>query len=265
MFQIENGREHFFQWDANQRLIISDASISEVHFYNGTEDSALVSEVYEKDNRRVVNVPNILLQDSWVIHAYAYLNDYTKVEERFKVIARAKPADYVYTETEVLNYNTLADRIDTINENIGASVEDYLKKNPVEVDLSNYALKSEIPTNVSAFTNDVGYLTEHQSLTNYYTKTEVDALTSDFITSIPAEYITESELDAKGYITEQQDLSAYALKSEIPSLDGYAKTADLSAYALKSEIPDVSAYQTEAQVIALIQSNMPASGDEVSY
>lgn len=122
-----------------------------------------------------------------------------------------------------------------------------------------------VPTKVSAFENDAGYLTEHQSLTNYYTKTEVDALTSDFITSIPAEYITESELDAKGYITEQQDLSAYALKSEIPSLDGYAKTADLSVYALKSEIPDVSAYQTEAQVIALIQSNMPASGDEVSY
>ena len=102
MFQIENGREHFFQWDANQRLIISDASISEVHFYNGTEDNALVCEVYEENNRRVVNVPNILLQDSWVIHAYAYLNDYTKVEERFKVIERAKPANYVYTETEVL-------------------------------------------------------------------------------------------------------------------------------------------------------------------
>ena len=265
MFQIENGREHFFQWDANQRLIVNDPSISEVHFYNGTEDNALVCEVYEKDNRRVVNVPNILLIDSWVIHAYAYLNDYTKVEERFKVFARAKPANYVYTETEVLNYNTLADRIDNVNNNIGASVEDYLQKHPVEVDLSNYALKSEIPTNVSAFANDAGYLTDHQSLTNYYTKTEVDALTSDFITSIPAEYITESELDAKGYITEQQDLSAYALKSEIPSLDGYAKTADLSVYALKSEIPDVSAYQTEAQVIALIQSNMPASGDEVSY
>ena len=181
MFQIENGREHFFQWDANQRLIISDASISEVHFYNGTEDSALVCEVYEEDNRRVVNVPNILLIDSWVIHACAYLNDYTKVEERFKVFARAKPADYVYTETEVLNYNTLADRIDNVNNNIGASVEDYLTKNPVEVDLSNYALKSEIPTlptNVSAFTNDAGYAlkTEIPDVSSYQTAEQVNAL-----------------------------------------------------------------------------------------
>ena len=31
-----------------------------------------------------------------------------------------------------------------------------------------------VPTNVSAFTNDAGYLTQHQSLDNYYTKTESD-------------------------------------------------------------------------------------------
>lgn len=32
------------------------------------------------------------------------------------------------------------------------------------VDLSDYALKSDIPTSNSAFTNDMGYLTEHQPL-----------------------------------------------------------------------------------------------------
>lgn len=32
------------------------------------------------------------------------------------------------------------------------------------------------PTNVSAFTNDEGYLTQHQSLDNYYTKSEIDAM-----------------------------------------------------------------------------------------
>lgn len=159
-------------------------------------------------------------------------------------------------EGKVLSVNgRIGDVVITANE-IGATTQEY-----VDTAINGVA----VPTKVSELENDAGYLTEHQSLTNYYTKTEVNALTSGFITSIPAEYITESELDAKGYITEHQDLSAYALKSEIPSLDGYAKTADLSVYALKSEIPDVSAYQTEAQVIALIQSNMPASGDEVSY
>ena len=41
------------------------------------------------------------------------------------------------------------------------------------VDLSDYALKSEIPTvptSNTAFTNDAGYLTEHQSLSGYATE-----------------------------------------------------------------------------------------------
>lgn len=33
--------------------------------------------------------------------------------------------------------------------------------------------------NVSELTNDVGYLTQHQSLSNYYTKTEIDSVISD--------------------------------------------------------------------------------------
>ena len=43
-------------------------------------------------------------------------------------------------------------------------------------------------------------------LSGYYTKTEVDALipdVGDFITEIPAEYVTETELNAKGYLTNE--------------------------------------------------------------
>lgn len=103
---------------------------------------------------------------------------------------------------------------------------------------------------------------------------------SRFITEIPSEYVTETELNAKGYLTEHQDLSSYALKSEIPTVptktsdltndSGFITSADvpqvdLSNYALKTEIPDVSAYQTQEQVIALIQEygggggSLPAS------
>lgn len=59
-------------------------------------------------------------------------------------------------------------------------------------------------------------------------KSEIPSATSDlindsgFLTSIPHEYITEAELNAKGYLTEHQDLSDYALASEIPSVDGLA-------------------------------------------
>ena len=59
--------------------------------------------------------------------------------------------------------------------------------------LKTKADTSAIPTKVSQLTNDVGYLT-----------------------SIPNEYVTETELNAKGYLTEHQDLSSYAKKTDIP-------------------------------------------------
>lgn len=296
MFAIYDGRKEFYQWDLNRKLIVDDKTIDQVHFCNKTYDSSLVCLVYEQDGKNVVDVPNVLLQENWRINVYGYDKDYTKHSEIFNIVPRTKPDNYVYTETEVLNYNTLLDRVNKIDENIGASVEDYMKKHPVEVDLSNYALKSEIPTNVSELTNDAGYLTEHQDLSSYALKTEIPDV-SGFITEIPEEYITETELNAKGYLTEHQslegyakitdipDVSGYALKTEIPDVSGfiteipteYVTDSELAAkgyltehqslegYAKTTDIPDVSGYQTEAQVIALIQANMPASGDEVSY
>lgn len=94
----------------------------------------------------------------------------------------------------------------------------------INITPNDYALKTDIPSNVSAFTNDAGYLTEHQSLSNYYTKTEVDNAIASAATG-------------------DVDLSSYATKEYVTGLG----------------------YQTEAQVLALIQANMPSSGDEVSY
>lgn len=39
--------------------------------------------------------------------------------------------------------------------------------------MSEYAKKNEIPTKVSAFENDAGYLTQHQDLSDYALKTEL--------------------------------------------------------------------------------------------
>lgn len=40
---------------------------------------------------------------------------------------------------------------------------------------------------------------------------------SEYLTEVPSEYVTESELNAKGYLTQHQDLGAYAKKTEIPT------------------------------------------------
>ena len=363
MFKIYDGRETFYQWDINQKLIVADDSITEVHFSNRTDNLSLVRDIYNEGDLRVVFVPNVLLQTNWPIKVYAYRKDHTEVSQTFRVIEKAKPQDYVYTPDEVKTWEELNDRVTALEksgispEAIAKAVEDYLAEHPItsnivsvngqtgEVvltasdvgalpadteipsiaglasteyvdnaianipapDLSNcvqidkenilgdngsiisnssrgnsltigngvieqkngnqdsvslgdakvvfshdtdgssstkgngtftmYGRKGEeyfkftgtngdvrvngiatptlsndavnkgyvdsqisniaiptVPTNVSAFTNDAGYLT-----------------------AVPSEYITETELNAKGYLTEHQSLADYALKSEIPS------------------------------------------------
>lgn len=69
-----------------------------------------------------------------------------------------------------------------VNEEIAARITAIREVNTT---LESKADKSEIPTvptNVSAFTNDAGYLTQHQSLTNYYTKSEIDTMVGDIET-----------------------------------------------------------------------------------
>lgn len=57
-------------------------------------------------------------------------------------------------------------------------VDEAIANADVDIDLTNYAKVEDIPvvpTNVSAFTNDAGYLTEHQDLSAYATTEYVDA------------------------------------------------------------------------------------------
>ena len=119
MFKIYDGREHFYQWDADRKLIVEDPSIVEVHFCNRTDDCSLVCETYVEDGLTLVNVPNILLQNDWCIRVYAFDGKHTKHEERYDVIARTKPADYAYEETEVLTWHTISEKVDEALGNTG--------------------------------------------------------------------------------------------------------------------------------------------------
>ena len=116
MFEIYDGRENFYQWDLNRKLIVIDSSITQVHYCNRTDDCSLICDVYEEDGKRVVNVPNILLQTDWDINVYGYDKNYTKHSTKFRVQKRTKPADYVYTETEVKNYDDLEERVTALEK-----------------------------------------------------------------------------------------------------------------------------------------------------
>ena len=174
MFKIFDGRENFYQWDLNRKLIVEDATINEVHFCNGTDSCSLVVMVYEEEGKRLANVPNILLQNDWRINVYGYDKSYTKHSAAFKVIKRSKPEDYVYTETEIKRYDDLKARIDEIEkqgvpeEAMNAAIGKYLEENPI--DLTEYALKTDLNEFVSM---------EQVELKGFQTKGEVLVLIDD--------------------------------------------------------------------------------------
>lgn len=90
------------------------------------------------------------------------------------------------------------------------------------VDLSNYATKSEIPTvptNVSAFNNDAGYLTEHQSLSAYSTTSEVNNLINQSVSG---------KVDTTTYNT-------YTASTQT-TINSKADSSTLNNYLLKSKI-----------------------------
>lgn len=112
------------------------------------------------------------------------------------------------------------------------------------VDLSGYALTTNIPTKLSELTNDAGFIKNTVSnLTNYYKKTEVYSRSEsearyqpkgDYLTEIPSEYVTDDELSKKGFLTQHQDLSGYAKKAT--TLAGYGITDG----ATKTEVSNLS-------------------------
>ena len=151
----------------------------------------------------------------------------------------------------------------------GVDLSDYVTKSELQakldalhinIDLSSYATKEELNTAINSIDlSAYAKKTDIPSLDAYAKKTDIPDV-SGFITSIPEEYVTDTELNAKGYLTEHQDLSAYALKTEIPtvpSLDGYATTEYVDnaiANVPSGGNVDLSNYYTKAETNALIPS-----------
>lgn len=197
MFTIYDGREHFFQWDLNQKLIVNDESINEVHFCNKTDECSLVVAVEEYEGERVANVPNVLLQDSWTIHAYAFAANYTKVEQCFKVVPRSKPADYVYTETEIASFEKIQEQVEAIEQNIGEVAREYLTENKDEL-LTGFATETYVNDAVDDALAAKGYATEtyvDEALEDYAAEALEGYATEDYVANATKDFATEKYVD----------------------------------------------------------------------
>lgn len=140
------------------------------------------------------------------------LSDYA-LESDLQIVSAAISESTISAVSQLANdsqFITLAS-IPEIPSIEGLASESYVtgKINDLSAVIStDYALKSEIPTvptNVGDFTNNVGYLT-----------------------AVPSEYITQSELSAEGFLKEVPD--TYATKQWVEDKN-YLTGVDLSNYA----------------------------------
>ena len=107
--------------------------------------------------------------------------------------------------------------------------------NEIDIRLSkidNLAEKREIPTKTSDLTNDSGYLTV-----------------------IPSEYITETELNAKGYLTEHQSLDGLATEAYVDEAIANIPTSDVSG--------QINAHNTATDAHGDIRASIEELGNTV--
>jgi hypothetical protein len=112
-------------------------------------------------------------------------------------VSEVKSSDYLYLYDSEQEQAKKISADELLNQ---ADLEDYAKKE----DLNGYAEKEH---------SHEEYLTEHQSLENYYTKEETELKVSSEIEQAKNE--VKGEIEAKGYLTEHQDLTDYAKKEEL--------------------------------------------------
>ena len=96
-----------FQWDLNKQI---PCSFPEAHFACvGSEDALIV-----KANGGNVSIPNVLLQEGKDIMVWMMEDGAVADSGRIRIVTRAKPADYIYTETEVITFESLVAKVEDV-------------------------------------------------------------------------------------------------------------------------------------------------------
>lgn len=156
---------------------VYDSNTKRINFKNGNVIKAYIdATAFIKDGM----VDNVEIEDGKLIITFNTESGKEPIE--LDITAIFDPSNY-YDKSTIDDF--LDDKANVADLATVATSGEYsdLINPPTNVsDFTNdagYLVQADIPTNISAFTNDVGYLTEHQSLSNYYTKSETDNLLDD--------------------------------------------------------------------------------------
>lgn len=258
MFRIYDGRKEFFQWDLDRKLIVDDDDITEVHFCNRTTECALPVATYKEGELTLVNVPNLILQESFRMNVYAYDGEYTKHAARFDIVPRSKPDDYVYTETEVKSWEDLFERIEQIEQNgisdaaVEAAIEKYLDENDIRVDLTGYATedfvrqeieKIEFPEpDLSDYAKKSDIPSTEGLATEKYVQEQIKNIDIPEVEQVDEVYVGKNaptdenvkiwvDTDAESPVATKEYVSQKIAEAQFSGAD-----VDLSAYYTKTEV-----------------------------
>lgn len=138
----------------------------------------------------------------------------------------------------------------------------------------NYATQAAVdaivvPTKTSELTNDSGFITEVPSnyvtdselSENYYNKTEVDNKISQSGTFDPSQYYTKTDIDNAGYLTEHQDLTAYAKTADLP--ENVSELNNDAGYLTQHQ--NLDNYYNKSEVDALVAGGSGEPVDLTGY
>ena len=135
--------------------------------------------------------------------------------------------------TALANYSTTTEMKahvaqEIANADIEGKLTAYAKTDDVNKTLEDYALKTNIPTKASDLENDVGYITEHQSLDDYATIDYVNEEIENIDVSDRLGDLGDDEAGHPKTVKQYVDEAVDAVDVS-EQLKEYAKTADVSA------------------------------------
>ena len=113
MIELEHDRRYLNQWGLEQRVQIDNflpGTWVEFSHVNDCKNSALITEAYVEAGHVYANIPNVLLQLPGFLHVYVNPDTsdmaHTPEERDIKIVRRAKPGHYIYTETPTVSFSS---------------------------------------------------------------------------------------------------------------------------------------------------------------
>ena len=191
----------------NNKLVLDSVTSKKINEWNNKSDfSGDYNDLTNKPNVHIHNnkstLDNITSEkiNEWDNKSdfSGDYNDLTNKPNVENLVSKENMEEYVDNAIENVEINGMYlhthNNKSALDDITSEKINEWDNKSDFSGNYNDLANKPNVPTKISQLTND-----------------------SNFINSIPSEYVTESELNRKGYLTQHQDISGKADKTELHS------------------------------------------------